>query len=126
MKKHLEKLLIVIFVIKKYKGDDEPVRHHCHVTGKFRDSAHQACNLKLQISAEKIKIPVIFHNLKGYDSHFIIQQLGDLVGDSPPPPKTPWIIRAKRSELLQLMSFHVMQKNIWLFILTIILVLLIA
>ena len=37
------------------------------------------CNLKLQISAEKIKIPVIFHNLKGYDSHFIIQQLGELI-----------------------------------------------
>ena len=58
---------------KKYNSkDDEPVRDHCHVTGKYRGSAHQTCNLKLQISAEKIKIPVIFHNLKGYDSHFII------------------------------------------------------
>ena len=64
---------------KKYKKDDEPVRDNCHVTGKYRGSAHQNCNLKLQISAEKIKIPVIFHNLKGYDSHFIIQQLGELI-----------------------------------------------
>ena len=67
---------------KKYKKDDGeniPVRDHCHVTGKYRGSAHQVCNLKLQISAEKIKIPVIFHNLKGYDSHFIIQQLGELI-----------------------------------------------
>ena len=64
---------------KKYKVDDEPVRDHCHVTGKYRGSAHQTCNLKLQISAEKIKIPVIFHNLKGYDSHFIINQLGELI-----------------------------------------------
>ena len=67
---------------KKYKVDDGeniPVRDHCHVTGKYRGSAHQNCNLKLQISAEKIKIPVIFHNLKGYDSHFIIQQLGELI-----------------------------------------------
>ena len=64
---------------KKYKVDDEPVRDHCHVTGKYRGSAHQTCNLKLQISAEKIKIPVIFHNLKGYDSHFIINELGELI-----------------------------------------------
>ena len=64
---------------KKYRVDDVPVRDHCHVTGKYRGSAHGACNLKLQISAEKIKIPVIFHNLKGYDSHFIINELGELI-----------------------------------------------
>ena len=64
---------------KKYRVDDVPVRDHCHVTGKYRGSAHQTCNLKLQISAEKIKIPVIFHNLKGYDSHFIMNELGELI-----------------------------------------------
>ena len=64
---------------KQYKVDDVTVRDHCHVTGKYRGSAHQTCNLKLQISAEKIKIPVIFHNLKGYDSHFIINELGELI-----------------------------------------------
>ena len=64
---------------KKYKVDDTPVRDHCHVTGKYRGSAHQTCNLKLKISAENIKIPVVFHNLKGYDSHFIINELGELI-----------------------------------------------
>ena len=64
---------------KKYREDEEPVRDHCHVTGKYRGSAHQSCNLKLQISAEKNKIPVIFHNLKGYDSHFIINELGEFI-----------------------------------------------
>ena len=71
---------------KKYKPDEKeniPVRDHCHMTGKYRGSAHRKCNLKLQISAEKIKIPVIFHNLKGYDSHFIIERLGDIIKEDP-------------------------------------------
>ena len=66
---------------KEYKEDEEPVRDHCHITGKYRGSAHAACNLKLQISAEKIRIPVIFHNLRGYDSHFIINELGELISE---------------------------------------------
>ena len=71
---------------KKYKLDEKeniPVRDHCHMTGKYRGSAHKKCNLKLQISAEKIEIPVVFHNLKGYDSHFIIEKLGDIIKEEP-------------------------------------------
>ena len=64
---------------KKYIEDDIRVRDHCHITGKYRGSAHQDCNLKLTINPEKIKIPVIFHNLKGYDSHFIMQEIGAIV-----------------------------------------------
>ena len=64
---------------RSYREDDEPVRDHCHATGKYRGSAHSACNLKLQISADKFKLPVVFHNLKGYDSHFIIRELGDFI-----------------------------------------------
>ena len=63
---------------KKYTDKDVCVRDHCHVTGKFRGSAHQECNLKLRIKPEDIKIPVIFHNLRGYDSHFIMQQIGQI------------------------------------------------
>ena len=58
---------------------NEPVRDHCHITGKYRGSAHRKCDLNLQISAEKIKIPVIFYNLKGYDSHLIIEKLEDII-----------------------------------------------
>jgi len=57
---------------KKYVGKDIRVRDHCHITGKYKGSAHQDCNLKLKIKPEEIKIPVIFCNLRGYDSHFII------------------------------------------------------
>ena len=63
---------------EKYDEIDVRVRDHCHITGKFRGSAHQECNLKLRIKPEDIKIPVIFHNLRGYDSHFIMQQIGEI------------------------------------------------
>ena len=64
---------------KKYNEEDVRVRDHCHITGVFRGSAHQDCNLKLKMKPEEIKIPVIFHNLRGYDSHFIMQKLGQIV-----------------------------------------------
>ena len=63
---------------QQYTDKDIRVRDHCHITGKFRGSAHQDCNLKLRIKPDNIKIPVIFHNLRGYDSHFIMQQIGKI------------------------------------------------
>ena len=51
----------------------EKVRDHCHYTGRFRGAAHNFCNLKYK----KPKfIPVVFHNLSGYDSHLFIKNLG--------------------------------------------------
>ena len=64
---------------KKYTDKDIQVRDHCHITGKYRGSAHQECNLKLRVNSEEVKIPVIFHNLRGYDSHFIMQEIGAIV-----------------------------------------------
>ena len=66
---------------KKYTNQDIRVRDHCHITGKYRGSAHQECNLQLRLNPDKIKIPVIFHNLRGYDSHFIMQEIGHIVKD---------------------------------------------
>ena len=63
---------------EKYTDKDVRIRDHCHITGRFRGSAHQECNLKLRIKPENLKIPVIFHNLCGYDSHFIMQQIGEI------------------------------------------------
>ena len=63
---------------EKYTDKDVRVRDHCHITGKFRGSAHQECNLKLRIKPENLKIPIIFDNLRGYDSHFIMQQIGEI------------------------------------------------
>ena len=69
---------------RKFNEDNplkEKVRDHCHITGKYRGAAHRDCNLKWAISPQKLKIPVIFHNLKGYDCHFIMQKLGKLINE---------------------------------------------
>ena len=66
----------------KYTDEDIRVRDHCHITGKYRGSAHQECNLKLRVNPEEVKIPVILHNLRGYDSHFIMQEIGAIVKDN--------------------------------------------
>ena len=63
---------------EKYTDKDVRIRDHCHITGKFRGSSHQECNLKLRIKPENLKIPVIFHNLRRYDSHLIMQQIGEV------------------------------------------------
>ena len=52
------------------------VRDHCHFTGKFLGAAHNNCNLNRNYY--KFKIPVFFHNGKGYDAHFIIQELSNI------------------------------------------------
>ena len=52
--------------------DDEKVRDHCHITSKFRGAAHWSCNINFHLTK---RIPVIFHNLKGYNSHLIFSVL---------------------------------------------------
>ena len=51
---------------------NENVRDHFHKTGKFKDAAHWSSNINLQLTK---KFPVIFHNLRGYDSHLIFCEL---------------------------------------------------
>ena len=57
------------------------VKEHCHFTGEYRGAAHKLCNLKLKIKPGQTKIPVIFHNLKGYDSHLIMQEIHNAKGN---------------------------------------------
>ena len=63
---------------QKYGDTDIRVRDHFHITGHYRGSAHQDCNLNLRVNPKEFKIPVIFHNLRGYDSHFIMQEIGSI------------------------------------------------
>ena len=57
---------------KLIDNEDEKRRDHCHITGKFRGAAHWDRNINFQLTK---KIPIIFHNLKGYDSHLIFSEL---------------------------------------------------
>ena len=63
---------------KPLEGDS--VRDHCHITGKYRGAAHNACNLKLRLNPKTTTIPVVFHNLRGYDSHLLMQAISKLEG----------------------------------------------
>ena len=63
---------------KDFSEEDKRVRDHCHVTGKYRGAAHNECNRNFRLTH---KIPVIFHNLRGYDSHFIMQEIGKFEKD---------------------------------------------
>ena len=57
---------------KLIENSDDKVRDHCHISGKYRGAAHWSCNINLKITK---KFPVIFHNLKEYDSHLIFKEL---------------------------------------------------
>ena len=71
--------------ICKEELNTEKVRDHCRVTDKFRGAAHYKCNLKLRIPR---KLPIIFHNLQGYDCHIIFKELNNFDVDISVIPKS--------------------------------------
>ncbi|XP_030764719.1 uncharacterized protein LOC115888968 isoform X2 [Sitophilus oryzae] len=51
---------------------EQKVRDHCHLTGKYRGAAHGTCNINFKLPNF---VPIVFHNLSGYDSHMFIKEL---------------------------------------------------
>ena len=47
--------------------------NHCHITQKYKGSAHRDCNINVKLNQ---KSPVVYHNLKSYNSHLVMQELG--------------------------------------------------
>jgi len=59
----------------------DSMRDHDLMTGKYRGATHNECNFKLKLNAKTMPIPVIFHNLKGYDGHLLIQAMARVQGE---------------------------------------------
>ena len=57
---------------------DDKVRDHCHFSGQYRGAAHNSCNLQCR---KPMILPVVFHNLQGYDAHLFIRQLSSIPGE---------------------------------------------
>lgn len=62
-----------------FSHKNKRVRDHCHFSGLYRGAAHAKCNLQIR---QKHVIPIVMHNLSGYDSHLFIKQLAlNIKGD---------------------------------------------
>ena len=72
---------IACHICEEVLGADR-VRDHCHLTGKYRGAAHNACNLNFKFHKDNERkkdsfyLPVIIHNLRGYDAHLIMGDIG--------------------------------------------------
>ena len=65
---------------KNYK---DKLKDHDRYTGKYKGSVHRECKYSVNAKGEKKlkftysnKLNVFFHNLRGYDSHFLMQEVG--------------------------------------------------
>ena len=64
-------------ICEKGLGEDR-VRDHCHMSGKFRGAAHSQCNISFRLNRD---VTVGIHNLRRYDGHIIMNQLGSICKD---------------------------------------------
>ena len=96
MIKILKTVLNVGFVMI-FVDSDVKIRGYCHITGRYRGSAHRDCNINVKLNHE---IHVVFHNLNSYSSHLIIQELG----------KFHLKINVMPNELEKYMSFSISDK----------------
>ena len=76
--KKYKKSTICHICYKPFTPMNRKVRDHCHYTVLCRGPAHSFCNYMYRIPSY---IPVVFHNLSGYDAHLFIKELGKHLSD---------------------------------------------
>jgi hypothetical protein len=54
-----------------FENEKCKVRDHDHRTGEYRGATHNKCNINYFANRY---VPVVFHNLRGYDGHFILKE----------------------------------------------------
>ena len=64
---------------KSCNGENPKVRDHCQYTGHYRGPTHMKCNLRYKVPPY---IPIVFHNLLGYDTHLFMKELAALTDGS--------------------------------------------
>ena len=77
---------------------DIKVRDHSYINEKYRGSAHKDFNINIKLN---VKLPIVFHSIKNYDSHLIMQELGKFIFE----------INAKPNGLEKCMRFNINNKS---------------
>ena len=77
--KKYEEARICHICFKPFNGENPKVRDHCHYTGHYRGPAHMKCNWQYKIPSY---IPIVFHNLSGYDAPLVIKELASTTDGS--------------------------------------------
>jgi hypothetical protein len=62
-----------------FAPQEEKVLDHDHFTGLYRGAAHRNCNSKYSTWKERYLVPIVFHNLRGYDSYIIIRGVKEVL-----------------------------------------------
>ena len=60
-----------------FSADTVRVRDHCQLTGAYRGAACQPCNINFK---QPTFVPVVFHDLRSFDSHIICASFGIIQG----------------------------------------------
>lgn len=75
--KFFEEVKVCHLCDKPFTPTKLKTRDGCVVPGKYRGAAHRGCRMRFDISS--LILPVVFHNLWGYDNLFIMGEIGAIV-----------------------------------------------